>query len=430
MNVNKYNGDDFYIPKDILGHDACEEYGTAPKYDGNCNVEVTESHEKYKAYYVTVHDATMTDYNGYVSKLEKYGFRLYHSGVAKKNCFSTYTDGYNIVNLSYVEYTDPLIEENKVNHYMVIAIDCVKNSELPSLTDNGQKITDVQVTMINSECSFLIRLEDGRFIYIDGGNSANYDRNNADIIFEQLMAQNVRKGKPVIAAWFITHAHADHVAGVIALGEKYGDRIKLQRMISNFPSELALSTCVGDEGPYTFRWATAAYDSLEKCFPNAKSVIAHIGQQYVFSGVTVDVLWTPENLYEKELHFSNESSTVFRVDMPTGRMMVVGDQHYVGCKIVHAMYEDELKSDVVQYAHHGFSGGDLKMYETIDAKYGIWTNCYENIVERGFYGKPQYNSIDPESPTVVLAMSNQDSVMVLRPDMTKEDIAKYIRFEE
>ncbi len=42
------------------------------------------------------------------------------------------------------------------------------------LEAQGERLTDIQVTMINAENAFIIRLEDGRFIVIDGGSYTNW----------------------------------------------------------------------------------------------------------------------------------------------------------------------------------------------------------------------------------------------------------------
>ena len=60
------------------------------------------------------------------------------------------------------------------------------------LEDLGEKLTDVQVTMINAENAFIIRLEYGRFIVIDGGSYTNWGevRDNPAEICKQLVAQS------------------------------------------------------------------------------------------------------------------------------------------------------------------------------------------------------------------------------------------------
>ena len=42
-------------------------------------------------------------------------------------------------------------------------------------------------------------------------------------------------------------------------------------------------------------------------------------------------------------------------------MIILGDQQEIGCAILNAIYEDDLKCDIVQVAHHGYNGGDTDM---------------------------------------------------------------------
>ena len=212
--------------------------------------------------------------------------------------------------------------------------------------------------------------------------------------------------------------------------EKYADKIILQSVIVNSPSSEKFYEETPSSAEHTTRWASVAYTRLEKYAPDAKIIIAHAGQRFEYLGLTVDVLGTYENLYDKPMKSSNHSNTVYSFTMPTGRMIFTGDAQNDNCKILTAIYAEELQADVVQYSHHGYNGGDKGFYDMIYARYGIWTNNYEYMLERELYGKVDYNHIDPKSKTVSLATSVNDNFMILKAGMTKSALAKFIRFEK
>lgn len=416
-------GNKIDIPTYLFGFVTPSGYGNAPEYEGGGTVKLFENHESSKSYYVQAANATEKDYKAYINKLEAAGFKNYYSTKSQDSLFSIYTDGYNIVNLSYLEYTDPFAENNTTTQYVNIAIECIENTTLPPLEDNSEKITSTQLTMTNSEMSFIIRLEDGRFVVIDGGTNSG-----VPIIYEQLVAQNVRGGKPVVAAWFITHHHGDHVGGFLKMLSTYKDKIVLETVVTNVPGKGVLQT-ITDGVDYEYGWINTLYSGIKQNSPDTTFTIAHAGQRFVFAGLAVDVLIAPENFYQKDLSVGNEEVCMYRLETDRGSMVITGDAQQTNCKIATAIYAEELEADLVQYAHHGARGGDVTFYATIGAKYGLWTNSYENIAAGGKYGQYWYNGVDPSSPTVSIAPTADEPYFILTEDMTKEELQKYIRFE-
>ena len=412
---------DIEIPQFLLGIKTPAGYGNTPKYEESGKVTLTENFEAFKSYFVQADGATEKDYKDYADKLVASGYELYYKTEAQDSLFSTYTDGYNIVNLSYVEYMSPFNENNgDLISYVNIAVDCTDKGALPPLEDKSEKITDIQVTQINSENSYLVRLEDGRFIMIDGGTFSRENRNNADIIYKQLTAQNVRGGKPTIAAWLITHPHGDHMNGYYDFVQKYKDKVELLSVICNMPNSAA------DMVDYSNR----VYNTLDTYYPEADFIVAHIGQRFAFAGLDLDILWTHENLYGLTYGDTNLSSMVFSMQMPTGRMIITGDQQNGGCKIINAIYAEELECDIVQFCHHSYNGGDIGMYDSMNPRVGIWSTNIEDATERGLYGRYGYNNILVDNYEMHLIMSEKDEVMILRADMTKDDLLQFRKFEK
>ena len=415
------------VPTSLFGIIAPEGYGNAPEYTGGGDAKLYVGWDTLRTYYVQVADAEESDYNDYIKKLEESGYQLYYETDAQECEFSIYTDGYNIINLSYVEYDSPFKEDKgALMHYVSIGIDCIDNSALPTLVAEGKKVTDVQLTMLGAACAFLIRLEDGRFIVFDG----DLNNDTRELIYEQLVAQNVRSGKPTVAAWVISHTDGDHVGGFSGVLQKYSKKVELQSVIVNSPSYEKFYEETPSTAEHTTRWAKTAYDALAEYAPDAKIIVAHAGQQFAYLGLTIDVLGTYENLYNKPMSTSNHSNSVYRFTMPGGTMIFTGDARPDNCKILNAMYAEKLQADVVQYAHHGGNGGDVDFYDSVNASFGIWTNDYEEIVDANCFGNVGNNGVDPKKNTTHIIPSINDKVMILTEGMTREELSKYIRFED
>ncbi|MBO5415312.1 MAG: MBL fold metallo-hydrolase [Clostridia bacterium] len=410
---------DINIPQFLLERRTAKGYGTAPKYVGKGTEKLMENHGTLNSYVVQQDGASEDDYLSYSKKLKDEGYELYYSTKAQESLFSTYTDGRNIVNLSYIQYESPFNAGETVK-YVNIAVECTDNVSLPELEDNSKYICELQVSLLNAHNTWLIRLEDGRFIMVDSGLEEANGRNNADLIYNTLVAQNELQGKPVIAAWVITHPHTDHVDAYYQFTQKYKDKVDLQMVISNMPNESVESLD---------KFSKKIYNGVTSAYPNAKFVVAHAGQRFAFAGLELDVLWTHENLYDVVYGNTNLSSSVFGMTMPGGRLIITGDQQKQGCQILNAIYREELKCDVVQICHHGYTGGDEEMYNSMDARVGIWPINYEEASKNGAYGNTGANHLPVNNFDFHLIMSVNDEVMTLREGVTKADLKQFRRWE-
>lgn len=418
----------FYDPRKLFELEECDGFGSAPKYEGGGEVKAFRNCDQSMSYCVQAYGADVEDYNAYIEKLESFGFFKHYSTEASKSFFSIYTDGYNILNVSYIEHEDPF-KKNSIVKYVSIAVDTVCNSALPPICGKTEKITDTEMVMVGTQALFIIRLEDGRFIIVDGGVENSPCGSNIEYIYQWLTEKNVLEGKPVIAAWIITHAHADHIAGTLRFGQKYFADVVLERIITNFPGTHRLEEVI-DDPPHNYRWINNMYNiAVNGCFSSAKTVVAHIGQKFEFGNCGIEILWTQENLNDRTMVWGNLMSTIFKVYTPAGDMIFIGDQCHEACKLALAICPDWIKADFVQYGHHSFYSGSHTFFTHTGAKYAIWTNSYENIAKACNYGMPGYNAVYPNNGIISIAPTNKEMAITLRPDMTKADLAKYIRWE-
>ena len=86
-----------------------------------------------------------------------------------------------------------------------------------------------------------------------------------------------------------------------------------------------------------------------------------------------DVMYTHEDLYPVLSEDFNETSTVIRVTFGNQRIMFLGDvQDEGGQVMIDTMPKSEMKSDIVQYAHHGWDGPTAELYDLIEAPTILW----------------------------------------------------------
>ena len=431
--------------KDCLAYSLMKEhdsdlYGYAPAYEGSGEEELVYGYSKYKSYYVYEHGAREEDFIQYCKKLEREGFTLCSSKKANGNSFAIYTDGDNIVNVSYISYRDVDSYVLRDVSYVVIAVDSVRNSTLPYRCGEYERITHTQVSVINVTFAMIVRLEDGRFIVIDSGLGAATDR-----LYDELCLQNVREGKPVVAAWLFSHPHSDHVNGFIGILKKYSDLIEIQSVIHNFPGESVYrgknyakfhNKCPGAEETVEefknrfsddmTRRCEEIYRLMNEKIPQVKYTIAHAGQTFEYPGVTVEVLMTTENVYKRQMHDTNICSVVYSLNMAGGKMIALGDAVDVEAKILRKIYAKELRCDAVVLAHHALNGGDEEMYHDMRPKAAIWPNFVEGIFDGSRNLLCHYvNHFDANSVKYNFVMSSSEPAMTLYDGMPEDEIKHF-----
>ncbi len=214
---------------------------------------------------------------------------------------------------------------------------------------------------------YIIRLTDGRFVIIDGG-MCEYEE--AEHFLDLLEQQNTRPGKPDIAAWFITHPHDDHFNLFSKIMLQYEDRVQLESLV--------------------YSWAVPEYASqgsdktefnkaIETMGDGVKIIQPHTGQRFEYSGATINILYTHEDACPEFLSNVNDTSIVMRVDfaeqvkMGSRRAIFFGDAMFGTAELLCDSYAPEtLQCEIMQVAHHGYSGGSDRLYRTVDPQTILW----------------------------------------------------------
>ncbi len=239
----------------------------------------------------------------------------------------------------------------------------------PAAPANGPTLCPVLVTQLRllygtADCGmcYLIRLADGRFVLIDGG-MGEYDE--AAHLLELLHTQNVRDGKPTIAAWFITHPHGDHFGTFVRLMENYSDELELEAVAYNWPTRAmagGFSDLSGFDG---------VIDALDPT--KTKLLTPRTGWTFVYPGVRFQVLFACEDLYPTPYRDINNSSLVIRMDVGEDRTLWLGDCSGPASDYICDKYTAEtLRCRFLQVGHHGYWGGSDRLYRTVAPAVLFW----------------------------------------------------------
>lgn len=286
--------------------------------------------------------SSVSAFSAYRGALEEVGFELLSERTAKGNLFATYRGEKEYIYLYFTAYSEELrivtgpLTELAETDYSVKGTASVSPyiASIPQ-PDNGQ--------------GYIIRLPDGRFLIHDGGYSGD-DRVYATL--RQLQPE----GKIVIAAYFLSHPHGDHMPAFIDFVKSHRNdpEIVLERVILNF-GEPVRYDIDGTAGVETLsdevRWF---YDTMKTYRSDVPVLRAHTGQIIDFGGgATVEILYTPEDFFPAAFPNINDSSLAMRVKVADTSVMLLADTAYFSGPILADLWGDHLKSDVLQVSHHG-----------------------------------------------------------------------------
>ena len=223
---------------------------------------------------------------------------------------------------------------------------------------------------------YVICLKDGRFVIIDGGHSYDSD---AGLIFKTLTSHS-GGGKPVIAMWIVSHPHADHSGAFRRFAELYGKDVTLQAL------------CVNGAVAYTPYNGEKAYSAAPYAayFEGARVLTPQTGDMMTVGGVSFEFLYTFTDYYPSVPTCMNNTSLVLRASAGLSAIFLGDIQTEAGAFLA-SMYGDHLKSDMVQFAHHGYrNGASAEVYTFVSADIGLWpssSSLYESLKDTAPAGR-------------------------------------------
>ena len=257
--------------------------------------------------------------------------------------------------------------------------------------------------------SYVFKTVNGKIIVIDGGNYAG----DGPYLYSFLQ-KITGKTKPHVDAWFITHPHSDHYGALNWIYDNKLNNITVDTFYYNFPSQEQVNTyCVASAQGYTNRYI-ATIESWFTFFKNSGGEASNIVKVRAIHNNKVtstfdiddvhievlltyhDVFWGADNIstvyngtatsngkaYTNQTiktllanDFVNNLSTVFQVTVGGQKVLFLGDAAEAEGKLLVRLHDIgywNLKSDIVQMAHHGQNGIAKDVYERIAPTVCLW----------------------------------------------------------
>lgn len=222
-------------------------------------------------------------------------------------------------------------------------------------------LTQIKNRYYSLDCGmgYLLRMTDGRFVIIDGGLN---ESGEAEHLYSLLCEQNDTDASPVIAAWFFSHPHEDHIGSFIGFCEKFAQKVRIEKLIYNFPTK---EICPAMQDIPEFESAVAS-------LKDAECVTAKREQKFQFAGCVFDVLLTHEDM-SVPIPNLNDSSMILRTTLSDHRILWLGDgQELLADRLCELYAEDDLKCDILQVGHHGYGGGSDALHRIVNPETLLW----------------------------------------------------------
>ncbi len=332
-------------------------------------------------------DTDEAEFRSYFEALEAAGYTRFVSRRLGDNLHAVYVSEDKIVHASYMaaDMDARISVEDSYDMTIFTEQEYEKVCE-PSVTLVGQEgyMNDTEGVPNQTGLCLIFRLEDGRFIIVDGGR---YVPAAGPLIRKTLRSLAVDKDNITVAAWFLTHAHDDHTGGFVHFTDDLNlhKQIKIENVIHHMVTPEQYAT-VNDPAQ-----SDRVRGVLANKLADTNVIKAHTGQVFYIGGMEIEMLFAYGNLEPSPLEYMNTTSLVFRVTCRDNTVMVLGDASNRSCTYLVRSYGDYLKSDMVQISHHGYTGGTIPLYEAIDADVALWPTgvmsvdgSYERLMERGY----------------------------------------------
>ena len=357
-----------------------------------------------KNYQLSYKGTTLSEYETFLDTLEQNGFSLYDTNAIGDCRFATYTaknsegEGTAVYTMHY-----PSSQQTKIiwgpEGYLPSTAQIAKGGGVQKIAQLGR---DGMYQLNNGApgLCYIITLSDGRFILFDGGPKdttvepmklvggvwtaqPQKTSDDAERIYNYLCENNTGGGKPVIAAWFITHAHSDHITLATAFLKDHKDDIVLEVMGFNFPDFNTID--ITNENDTVFAsYVRSLKAVLSNYYRDTETFVFHTGQEMYFPDCEIEIIYTQEDYYPNPFPYANHTSAAFRITLGDTTFVLLGDCEAPLCASMASMYGTAIKSDILQVTHHGANGGDLQLYKNINPKI-----CFWDCSDYAFYTNPQ-----------------------------------------
>ena len=327
-------------------------------------------------------EVSPSDFEGYLSELEAAGFSAYAANAIGENAYRTLVKDDITVDVWRTGYASEM---------RVVVQRGIPRIPKTMPCEEGSTVQPVLVALGGhgdfpgmTGMEFIMRLDNGGFIVMDGGADSRMWENTYRIMQE--LAPDPRH--ITIEAWIFTHSHDDHIAAFTQFTEAYETlrgQVTLKSVIANF-------ACPEQAGKQGLDWSDELIrKAMREVFPEVPFYKPHPGNEFAFPGLRAEILGTHESFTgttDGFPYYYNACNLLIKATVCDQVIMFEGDNDARNNVILGKTYGDYLKCDVLQADHHGNFGGVVEVNELFSPSVILFCNYYSEIPK---YFEADYN---------------------------------------
>ncbi|MBN2882452.1 MAG: MBL fold metallo-hydrolase [Clostridia bacterium] len=212
--------------------------------------------------------------------------------------------------------------------------------------------------------SYLIITPNGKLVVIDGGLRGD----------SKYLTEKIHEYGFVVSYWIITHVHSDHYFALVDIAQNGDMRdITVEKLCYNFPP----AEWIYEAEPQYADDNRVFFDVLPRFDDIA--MILNEGDKINVDGMIIDIMKVPDDYLDFDPGYTggstvNDTCVVFKVLFPNGKdALFLGDLGFRAGQKLAERFGNQLKSDIVQMAHHGQNGAGEEVYKLVKPKICMWT---------------------------------------------------------
>ena len=332
-------------------------FQTVPRMEGE-NISITDARDVGDGSYALFgENTTFEEYKAYLALLEEKGYEKQvdngEKGINEQVYLAHYLKDDLLVTVTYLGNMGKTMISASTN--TLLSPNLSYDESYVANNKSGAKTKFHLPELWTAGNSFIFELKNGHFILHDGGVQAELP-----YLLDYLESLVPEGQVPVIDAWFITHAHIDHLGVLEGLlkDKASADRIRVESIYYSDPGEDVKDKFARSEKVNSLPLYAANLSQVVKTEDGGHPKVykPRVGEIYYFNDITIEMVYSGELLEPAKWKTWNAGSFVQMFNIEGQKVLITADTEFECQEITMKMFDREyFDLDFYQAPHHGLN---------------------------------------------------------------------------